>query len=260
MLDYNSQAFICEMRVFPAVEISCVGDKAQNIDNLSPMEQALVGLAYYKGFELKKDTARAVEIWQKNKNADSLLYLSVDAFLNKHDRQGFEFLHDSAKLGNKLAFLRMGYCYILGIGVEPNAERAYKIFDKLAHDNVPEAVYFVGAMQMIPGQKFVSADPKSAQQKMLLSVQLGCKFAEFEQGIVQLRCAKNEEEKQQAIKLIKNAGEKQEVRAMLWLAIELTKGNYLPKNTERAEKYMTQCIKLGFEPAVTAFKKAIQDV
>ena len=258
--DFNSQAFTCEMRTFPAVEFSHIVEKALTLDTLSPSDKAKVGLAYYTGFEIKKDRAKAIEIWQNDAGADSLFYLSVDAFLNNKDRQGFKYLHDSAKLGNKQAFLRLGYCYIMAIGVEGDAERAYRVFDKLAREKVPEAVYFVGAMQMLPSQPFVEFNPESAQQKLMWSVQHGCKFAQFEQGIVLLRNAKNEAEKQQAVKLIKSAGEKQEVRAMMWLAVESIKGEYFPVDRERAEKYMSQCIKLGFEPAVTAFKKALQTV
>lgn len=256
----NNQAFLCEMRNFPSINFENISSKLAKFDSLIPEEQANIGLAYYLGEGIKKDKTKALEIWNNLNCGLSLFYQSIDAFIKKDENNGFLKLKESAKKGNKQAFLRLGYCYVMGMGTPIDIERAYKIFDKLAHEKIPEAVYFVGAMQMLPGQDFIEFNIEKAQQKLLWSAEHGCKFAEFEQGMLLLNNAKSEEDKQKALRLVKQSAEKQEVRAMMWLAIEYSRGIILPINKELAEKYMEKCIKLDFEPAVLAFKEALKKI
>ncbi len=258
--EINTQAFLCEMRCFPSCDFTNIEKKNENFDTLSPKEKAEVGLAYFKGIKLPKDKEKAVEIWTKNQCAESLLYLSVYDFIKKNNEKAFQDLHSSANLGNKEALLRLGYCYIMGIGVTIDINKAYKIFENLAHQRVPEAVYFVGATQMLPGQSLIEYDVEKAQQKLLWSVEHGCKFAEFEHGVVLLGKAKNKEEQSRAIEYITRAAQKNEVRAMLWLAVEYSVGNLVEKDLKKSEYYMQQCIKLEFPPAVEAFKVALKHI
>ncbi len=246
----NAQAFICELRAFPKIEIKKV-EKA-DLKNLTSDERAdLATEIYQKG---ESGRAPAMNIWLREECANSKLYLAIDAFRRGDDVFGANLLEISGNMGNKTALLRFAYCLTMGIGVEPEIERAYKIYESLAREKVPCAVYFVGALQLLPDQNFIKCDTEKAQQKLMWSVNHGCKFAQFEQGVVEIRSAKNDAERERGLDLIKKAAEQNEVRAMLWYAIELVKGKIVQRDTNLAENYLKKCVLLGFEPAVNAVK------
>ncbi len=239
----NAQTFICELRTFPPVEKREV--VKEELASLTPDARADLAISIYNsGKQEEKD--KAVRIWNKEKSAHAELYLSIDAFRKDDFQNGAKLLEGAGHKGSKTAMLRFAYCLTMGIGIDPDFERAYKIYENLARDKVPCAVYFVGALQLMPEQKFIHADREKAQQKLMWSVNHGCKFAQFEQGIVEMRDGKNDAERAHGIELIKKAAEQNEVRAMLWLSIECAKGKLLPRDLKLAEKYLTKCKELGF--------------
>ena len=56
------------------------------------------------------------------------------------------------------------------------------------------------------------------------SVNNGCKFAQFEQGAILFNKATTQAERDEAYALIKKAADQNEVRAMLYYAVALAKG------------------------------------
>ena len=258
LIEINLQAFVCEMRAFPFVEIENPLELMRNYQKLSVVDQNKLGLALYLGQGLMQDRESAVEVWQNAGDAESLLYLSVDRFFQGDKTGGVDYLSKAAKAGNVLAQLRYAYCLILGIGVSADMGKAFKIIDKLAHDKVPCAVYFLGAMYMTKAQDLVEYDVEKGKKLLAWSVAHGCKFAQFEQGVVDLRTAKTAEEKQQAFALIRAAAEQGEPRAMFMYAIELSRGENVPRDRKLAEFYLNQCLALNFEPAVNAVKDVVK--
>ena len=92
------------------------------------------------------------------------------------------------------------------------------------------------------------------------SVNNGCKFAQFEQGAILFNKATNQAERDEAYALIKKAADQNEVRAMLYYAVALAKGESIPQDLKLAEKYLQRCVELGFEPAVEAMKETIKKI
>ena len=256
--EINIQAFRCEMRSIPSPKIKFDKAKLDNIDSLSPAEQADFAVFYYLGEGVKADRKKAVEIWKKADTESAHLYLSAELFRTKKLTDGFKMLQKAANEGNKTAQLRFAYCLLMGIGTDINIDKAYKIFDKLAHEKIPCAVYFVGAIQLMPNQNFITPNKERAQEKLMWSVKNGCKFALFEQGAIQYSQAKNQTEKNEAYALIKKAADQNEVRAMLYYAVSLARGEDIKQDLELAEKYLQRCIDLGFEPAIAAMKESIK--
>ncbi len=257
--EINIQAFRCEMRSIPLLKIK-IDEKLKNIDSLTPTEQADVAAFIYLGEGTKADKDAARAIWKKCDTPNSYLYQSADCFRTKKLSDGFRCLQKAANAGNKTAQLRFAYCLLMGIGTEVNLDKAYKIFDKLAHEKIPCAVYFVGAIQLMPSQNFITPNKERAQEKLLWSVKNGCKFALFEQGAIQYSKAKNQSEKNEAYSLIKKAADQNEVRAMLYYAVSLAKGEDIKQDLELAEKYLQRCVDLGFEPAIQAMKETIKKI
>lgn len=258
IMEINVQGFICEMRTFPFVEIENPIKLLQNYTQLSNPECNKLGLALYLGQGLAQDKESALEVWQSTNDAESWLYLSVDRFFQGDKTGGVNYLSKAAKAGNTQAQLRYAYCLILGIGISGDINKAFKIFDKLAREKVPCAVYFVGAMHMTKAQDIVEYNVEKGKKLLAWSVTHGCKFAQFEQGVVDFRTAKTAEEKQKALDLIRAAAEQGEPRAMFMYAIELSRGENVPQDRKLAEFYLNQCLALNFEPAVDAVKNAVK--
>ncbi len=258
--EINIQAFRCEMRSIPIPKIKIDETKISNISSFSPAEQSDLAALLYLGEGIAADKKKAREIWQRVDNDTAHLYLSADFFRLKKLPEGFKLLQKAANEGNKTAQLRFAYCLLMGIGTEINIDKAYKIFDKLAHEKIPCAFYFVGAIQLMPNQNFITPNKERAQEKLMWSVKNGCKFALFEQGAIQFSQAKNQTEKNEAYALIKKAADQNEVRAMLYYAVSLAKGEGIKQDLELAEKYLQRCVELGFEPAIEAMKETIKKI
>ncbi len=258
LVEINIEAFKCEMRTFPYEKITAPEKLVADLNTLSPADKNKAGLALYLGHGIPRDPERAKQIWLDTNDAEAKLYLSVDKFLENDLNKGVIYLAEASKLGLPTAQLRYAYCLILGIGVEANLENAYKIFKKLANEQVPCAVYFLGAMHMTREQTLVEYDPKRAQELLDWSVSHGCKFAQFEQGVVDLRKAKTDAAIKQAYGLIAAAAEQYEPRAMFYYSLALARGDQIEKNTVLAQEYLDRCLDLGFSPAVDAVKEAVK--
>lgn len=252
----NFEAFRCELRILPQIQLKHFQDYLDNFDRLTNEEKNNVGLHIFFDKKLDKKTriSKAISLWEKVKDSNSLLYIATAYFhLNKEDK-AVEFLKESAKAGNPDAKLRIGYCNLLGVAnITPNVEKAGKIFKKLAEEKLPDAVYFLGAIFML-NEDFVTPNPEKAKKLLLWSVKHGCKFALFEQGITLVR---NEKTQKIGLDLIQQAAKKQEVRAMMWLSIELAKGILFPRDLKQSQNYFEQCCALNFKPALLAIKEAM---
>mgnify|MGYP002515791125 FL=1 len=251
----NFEAFKCELRVMPFSDIAdyrtvLADAKADNHSR----NFAAVSLYRDKSVDRAKRVNEAMGVWAKVDDAEANFLLSTAYFQHNKKEEGIDRLRKAIKLGSVPAQLRAGYCTLMGIGVKPDLEKAAKIFKRLATEKVPEAVYFTGALYMM-GSETTPQDPEKARKLLMWSVKNGCKFAEFEHGITLLA---NPETKDEAIDYIYRAAAKQEIRAMMWLAIELARGTILEKNLAASQNYMEQCYALHFKPAVDAVNEALK--
>lgn len=253
----NYEAFRCELRVMPHSEISDYQSMVANLKDYDAHTQNQIGIALYNDKAVKKEMRvnRAMRIWHDVGDAEATFLLSTAYFQYNDKERGVETLREAIKLGSVPAQLRAGYCTLMGIGVEPNLEKAANIFKRLAKDKVPEAVYFTGALYMM-GSETTPRDPEKARNMLMWSVENGCKFAEFEHGVSLLQ---KEQTKAEGADFIRRAADKQEVRAMMWLAIELARGTILPRDIAASQKYMEQCYNLRFQPAVDAINEALKN-
>lgn len=252
--ELNYEAFRCELRVLPDATEKDYKEKLEKISTLSSDEQREVALALLqdKTQDKKQRFERAMQIWAHLGDSTSLFYLATAYFLLKDEENGFKYLKISAKEGNLQAQLHLGYCTLMGVGTKPELKKACLIFKKLSQEKIPEAVYFVGALYMLD-EDFVQKDPVKARKMLLWSVEHGCKFALFEHGITLI---KKPETKKRGLDLIYQAAKKQEVRAMMWLAIESARGTIIPQNYADSKMYLEKCCYLGFRPAIAAVKEA----
>ena len=253
----NFEAFRCELNNFEVNEIENYEQKLIHFEELADFEKNDLACAIYNDTKKnpKERKLKAMRIWENLNSANSLLNLATAYFLHDENQRGYEILKKSANMGNKTAQLRIGYCLLMGIGVKPNLKQACTIFKKLAQDKIPDAVYFTGATYML-NEDFVTADKDKANKLLMWSLAHGCKFALFEHGMT-LLTTKND--KKEALKYIMQAADKNEVRAMMWLAIESSRGTIIPADLEKSQKYLQNCCKLRFKPALNAVKEAMSD-
>ena len=251
----NIEAFKCELRVMPFSEVADYRPLLTNIEDLDAHLKNQVALALYrdKAVDKQERVNKAMSIWNKVGDAEATFLLSTAYFQHDKKERGVATLRRAINLGSVPAQLRAGYCTLMGIGVTPDLEKASNIFKRLAKQKVPEAVYFTGALFMM-GSESTPKDPEKARKMLMWSVENGCKFAEFEHGVTLLQ---KPETKKEGIDYIMRAAEKQEVRAMMWLAIELARGTTLAPDIKLSQKYMEQCYNLKFQPAVDAISEAI---
>lgn len=252
----NYEAFKCELRVMPFSEITDYQPLLEKIDTLDAHTKNQVAIALYRDKKQKKETRvnQALSIWNKVHDAEAMSLISTAYFQHNDKERGVSTLREAIALGSVTAQLRAGYCTLMGIGVRPDLDKASNIFKRLAKEKVPEAVYFTGALYMM-GSDTTPKDPERAKKLLMWSVEHGCKFAEFEHGVSLLQ---KEDTKSEGIKYIYKAAQKQEVRAMMWLAIELARGTILPRNMAESQNYMEQCYNLRFLPAVNAINEALK--
>lgn len=253
--ELNLEAFKCELRVMPfsdVVDYRAVLENPQ-ADNHS---KNMAGISLYrdKSVDKAKRVNEAMGIWAKIDDGEANFLLSTAYFQHNKKDEGVERLRKAINLGNVPAQLRAGYCTLMGIGVTPDLKKASQIFKRLASEKVPEAVYFAGAMYLLDGE-FGPANPEKAKKLLMWSVKNGCKFAEFEHGVTLLA---KPETRAEGVEYIYRAGNKQEVRAMMWLAIELARGTILKKDLKASQHYMEQCYALRFKPAVDAVNEAMK--
>lgn len=253
----NYEAFRCELRVMPKSEIRDYQPLLPKFSGLDNHTKNQVALAIYadKAIDKKKRVHKAMSIWNVVADGEAKFLLCTTYFQNNEKDLGVEALREAIKLGSVPAQLRAGYCTLMGIGVKPDLEKAATIFKRLAREQVPEAVYFTGALFMM-GSESTPKDPERARKMLMWSVENGCKFAEFEHGVSLLR---KKETKDEGVRYIYAAADKQEVRAMMWLAIELARGTVVERNIAASQKYMEQCYNLRFAPAVEAVNEALKN-
>ncbi len=253
----NYEAFKCELRIMPEIKSIDYSAQLNSIDSLSAEEKRnLAGQIFVDKKQSKETrTKNAIKLWHAVNDDISLLYSATAYFIANKPEYGFKDLVKSAKLGNNQATLRLAYCHLMGIGTTLNVDKACELFKRLAHDKIPDAVYFMGAMFLIDTINKKS-NPTKAKTYLDWSIQHGCKFALFEHGATLL---KSEESKNKGIEYIIKAAKKQEVRAMMWLAIELTRGETVPRDIKAAQRYLEKCYNLGFKPAVDAVTEVINE-
>lgn len=257
----NRQALLCEMKDMPMAVVSNLTSKMKIYETLPPEEKADLAQFLYWGAMSKAEKQTVVDTWESCKTANAFLYLACDSFLKCDEAKGLNYLKKSAKLGNKTAMLRVGLCYSMGVGAEPDPKRAYDIFEKLAREEKdPIALYFCGSMIAYGKYPFISLPAERGKKMLEYSLNSGCKYAEFEHGVILLKKAKTPEEKQKGYEWMRRAAEHREPRAMLTYAVAMQNGEVSPSDSKLIKKYFDTCILLAFEPAVEAFKKAVQDL
>lgn len=252
----NYEAFKCELRVMPFSEVNEYREilsAGQGRDSHT-LNQAALALYRDKSVDRAKRVNESMGVWAKVDDAEANFLLATAYFQHNKKDEGVERLRKAVKLGSVPAQLRAGYCTLMGIGVQPDLEKAAKIFKRLATQKVPEAVYFTGALYMI-GSESTPADQQKSHKLLMWSVQNGCKFAEFEHGIGLLQ---KPETKDEGLRFINSAAQKQEIRAMMWLAIELARGTIVQKDLTASQHYMEQCYALRFAPAVDAINEVLK--
>ncbi len=252
--ELNLEAFKCELRVMPNSYVINYKEVLSNPKSDAHLRNmAGVSLYYDKKVDKAERVNDAMRIWADIDDGEANLLLSAAYFQNSKKNEGVERLRRAIKLGNIQAQLRAGYCTLMGIGVKSDINKAANIFKRLATQKVPEAVYFTGALYLVKND-VTPLDPEKAKKLLMWSVKHGCKFAEFEHGISLLA---KPETKAEGIEYIYRAGRQQEVRAMMWLAIELAQGTILEKDMDASQEYMQKCITLKFKPAIDAINEVI---
>lgn len=252
----NYEAFKCELRVLPfsnTTNYREILSAAATHDNHA-LNDAALALYRDKSVDRAQRVNEAMGVWAKVDDGEANFLLATAYFQHNKKESGVERLRKAVKLGNVSAQLRAGYCTLMGIGVQPDLEKAAKIFKKLATQKIPEAVYFTGALYMI-GCESTPVDTEKAHKLLMWSVKNGCKFAEFEHGVSLIQ---KPETKDQGLDYIYRAAQKQEIRAMLWLAIELARGTMVKKDLKTSQYYMEQCYSLHFAPAVAAINEVLK--
>ena len=94
LIDTNIEAFKCEMRAFPHVDIESPELLRQNRDDLNKL-----GLVYYLGLGGPEDREEAKRLWAKSNDGEAKLFLSVDRFLENDLSGGAQLLAEASKMG-----------------------------------------------------------------------------------------------------------------------------------------------------------------
>jgi len=97
-----------------------------------------LGLAYYSGSLVKKDSLKAIEYFQKAVKLGSseaeirLAYIKINSEKNNHDSKYLKTLQDYSNKGSVLAEAALANCYEKGIAVKINKPKAAKLYRQAA--------------------------------------------------------------------------------------------------------------------------------
>jgi TPR repeat protein len=128
----------------PDEDLEILTERASSGDTLC---LNLLGVMYYEGFIVQRDTHKAFDNFSKASELGHLLssynigvmyYNGVDFTINK--KMAFEWFSKAADMGCEDAKYAIGLSYLWGEGVEKDPHKAFDIFYKLAEGGYKEAI------------------------------------------------------------------------------------------------------------------------
>jgi len=228
-----------------------------NLSACTEFELYKVGCCVYAGYKIDENEEKAFQLWEKAVEAgqpDAMIELSAKNFLDGKDKEGFNYLLNSANKGNQLAQFRISVCYFLGKGIEVNPEKGFAIIQKLAEKKFPNAVYMLGSFYF-NDDTLVQKDVKKGWTMIKQAADLGSPFAQYEVAI-QMFTQKPEKEKlKEVIKLMEKAADGGDLRALYILSLIYAKGEGVQVDLKRAMSYLAQSFDGGFPLAVELMDK-----
>ena len=156
-----------------------------NIDltKCSDFDKYKCACCLYAGFKINEDEDLAYTLWREGAQAghkESMLEYSVCLFNDEKVEEGFQMLQSAANAGNKIAQFRITLCYMFGYGTNQNEKKAFVIFEKLAEEDFPNAVYMMGSFYMTDTEEFfVKRDTVKGWELIKKACKLGSPFAQY---------------------------------------------------------------------------------
>ena len=230
-----------------------------NLENCTEFEKYKLACCLYAGFKIDEDEELAFKLWQEGAEVghkESMLEYSVCLFNDEKIEDGFLMLQDAANAGNKIAQFRIALCYMFGYGTKQNEKKAFTIFEKLAEENFPNAVYMIGSFYMTDTEGFfVKRDTAKGWELIKKACSLGSPFAQYEVAIQLYANEQNKEFTEDVFKLIKVSADNGDLRAQYLLALAYAKGEGVEVDLEMSMNYLAQSFDGGFPLAIELMEK-----
>ncbi len=224
-----------------------------NEKGATPREIYKLGCCYWLGYNIEEDEAQALKFWKIAGNLgepNAYLELSADSFTLNDNKEGFDYLTKAAEQGVRTAQFRLVYCYLFGIGVEKDEQKAFNLITQLAKLQNADALYWLASIYIHDNGNFVQQNIDYGLELLTRSANKGCKFAEFEQGFLLYSSNINKQDKQNGLEMLKKAADKSEPRAMFVLSKLLNEGIDVEKNQQKALEFLLKSAKSGYQPAI----------
>ncbi len=224
----------------------------------SDFEKYKYACCVYAGYKIDEDEQKAYKIWETLANegqVDSMVEYSAYLFQNKKDEEAFKMIQSAANEGNKLAQFRVALCYMFGLGVKQDEKKSFYIFEKMAEDNYPNAVYMIGSFYMADSGIFVQRDSQKGWELIKKAAKLGSPYAQYEVAIQLSLNNDNQSFSPDAIRLLINAADGGDLRAQYILALAYAKGEGVKPDLEKSMDYLAQCYDAGFPLAIELMEK-----
>lgn len=234
-----------------------------NEASATPFEVYKKACCMYAGYKTKEDEKGAEVLWEKmgaKKESNSLVELSVSAFIKDDYEAGFKYIQKSANLGNPVAQYRVAICYFLGIGTKEDGKKAFSIISKLAEEDFPNAVYLLGSFYFNDNGVFVTQDRKMGWDLIKKASTLGSSYAQYEVAMQYFIKKNGKADFSEVVDLMEKAAEGGDLRALYVLALAYAKGEGVKVDLDKSMRYLAQSYEGGFPLAVqlmeTISKKA----
>ena len=228
------------------------------VNTCSTFDKYKYACCLYAGYKIDENEDKAFELWKQCAEdglSEAMLDYSVYLFKNDKTSEGFSWLQKSANNGNKIAQFRIALCYMFGYGVPQNEKKAFSIFQKLADEKYPNAVYMMGSFYMTDNGVFVKNDPKLGWELIKEASDLGSPFAQYEIAIQISANQGNREFTPNIIKLLQSSADGGDLRAQYLLALAYAKGEGVPLDIEMSMNYLAQSFDGGFPLAIELMER-----
>lgn len=230
-----------------------------NLNACSVFDKYKYACCLYAGYKIAEDEEKAFEIWKECAEEgcpEAMLEYSVYLFKQDNQEAGFSWLQKSANSGNKLAQFRIALCYMFGYGTVQNEKKSFTIFEKLAEENYPNAVYMVGSFYMTDSSGvFVERDVQKGWELLKLASDLGSPFAQYEIAIQMCANQPKQEFSPEVIKLLQSSADNGDLRAQYLLSLAYAKGEGVPVDLENSMNYLAQSYDGGFPLAIELMER-----
>ena len=231
-------------------------DGEQTSKDEIPDEYAVAEAELFILYQIYDEAETILEKAAKKGNPDAMRLLGALCLETSDKQKGFYWLEKAAASGNAVSEDQLGICYLNGIGVEPNAEKAVNIFRNSANSGYPGAKEHIAFAYMFGiGLDNLTQDcdakfwiERLASKGNLDALNFLGNMYNTGKGVAK--------DQRKAVEIYKELVNKNYIYGYTNLALCYLNGYGVDKDTKKAKQYLEQAASMGSQEAIEIMENA----